>query len=118
MRGRPTRTAQRSNRYEITFTELPPVDAVWSMTMYSMPEYYLVENPIERYSIGDRTAGTRYAHDGSLTIYLQHDEPSEPERKANWLPTPAGDFRPMIRIYQPREAVLDGTYTLSPVRRI
>ncbi|MFF1571135.1 DUF1254 domain-containing protein [Leifsonia sp. NPDC058292] len=107
-----------SNRYEMTFTELPPVDAFWSMTMYSTPEYYLVDNPIDRYSIGDRTAGIRFADDGSLTITLQHDEPADPDAKANWLPTPEGDFRPMIRIYQPREAVLDGSYTLPAIRRI
>ena len=106
-----------AGRYQITFTELPPVDAFWSMTMYSAPEYYLVENPIERYSIGDRTEGIHYDDDGSLTIYLQHDEPTDPIRTANWLPSPEGEFRPMIRIYQPREAVLDGSYTLPPIRR-
>lgn len=107
-----------ANRYEITFTELPPIDAFWSMTMYSMPDYYLVDNLIDRYSIGDRTNGTRYADDGSLTVYLQHDEPNDPDRKANWLPTPVGDFRPMIRIYQPRESVLNGTYALPAIRRV
>jgi len=35
--------------------ELPPVDAFCSMTMYSLPERLLVANPINRYSIGDRT---------------------------------------------------------------
>ncbi|WP_243065030.1 DUF1254 domain-containing protein [Humibacter sp. RRB41] len=104
--------------YEITFTELPPVDAFWSLTMYSMPDYYLVENPLDRYSIGDRTPGIHYADDGSLTIYLQHSEPAEADKKANWLPAPSGDFRPMLRIYQPREAVLDGTYVLPPIRRV
>jgi hypothetical protein len=106
------------NRYTITFAELPPVDAFWSLTMYSMPEYYLVHNPIERYSIGDRTPGIRYAEDGSLTIYLQHDEPTDEVAKANWLPTPDGDFRPMLRIYQPRAEVLDGRYTLPGIERL
>jgi hypothetical protein len=107
-----------TRNYEITFTEVPPVDAFWSMTMYSMPEYYLVDNPIARYSIGDRTSGLTYARDGSLTIYLQHDEPADPERKANWLPTPVGDFRPMIRMYQPRESVLNGQYTLPAITAV
>lgn len=107
-----------SNRYEITFTELPPVDAFWSLTMYSMPDYYLVENPINRYSIGDRTPGIHYADDGSLTIYLQTYEPSDADQKANWLPAPEGDFRPMLRIYQPRAAVLSGDYTLPPIKRV
>lgn len=114
-------TSQQLNgtrNYAITFADLPPVDAFWSLTMYSMPDYYLVDNPIARFSIGDRTPGIHYGDDGSLTIYLQHDEPTDAEQKANWLPTPAGDFRPMLRIYQPREAVLDGTYRLPPIRRV
>ena len=37
----------------------PPVDAFWSLTMYDAHEFYLVENPLNRYSIGDRTPGTR-----------------------------------------------------------
>lgn len=36
---------------------------------------------------------------------------------ANWLPTPAGLFRPVIRMYQPRPEVLDGTYTLPAVTK-
>ena len=35
----------------------PPVGAFWSVTMYDMPDFYLVDNPIDRYSIGDRTPG-------------------------------------------------------------
>ena len=29
------------------------------MTMYDTPDFYLVANPINRYSIGDRTPGSR-----------------------------------------------------------
>jgi hypothetical protein len=107
-----------SNTYEITFAQLPPVDAFWSLTMYSVPDYYLVDNSINRYSIGDRTPGIQYGSNGSLTVYLQRDEPTDSAKKANWLPTPAGDFRPMLRMYQPHEAVLDGTYTLPAIHRV
>lgn len=106
------------HRYEITFPERPPVDAFWSMTMYSLPEFYLVENPINRYAIGDNTPGLVYAEDGSLTLTLQTDEPSDPAARANWLPTPPGQFRPAVRLYQPRPEVLDGTYVLPSIRRV
>ncbi len=43
--------------------------------MYDEPDYYLVANPISRYSIGDRTPGLRVSDDGSVTIYLQHTSP-------------------------------------------
>lgn len=107
-----------AHAYELRLTELPPADAFWSLTMYSMPEYSLVDNPIGRYSIGDRTRGVVTGTDGSLVIRMQHDRPDDERAVANWLPTPAGDFRPMLRIYQPRPEVLDGTYVLPAVSRI
>lgn len=107
-----------ARRYEIRFETLPPVDAFWSLTMYDTPGYFLVENPLERYSIGDRTPGLVRAADGSLTLALQREQPAERERRANWLPTPAGGFRPMMRLYQPRPEVLDGGYALPPIVRV
>jgi hypothetical protein len=50
--------------------------------------------------IGDRTPGIAYAEDGSLEIALQPDEPTDPVRRANWLPTPAGEpFTVIYRLY-------------------
>jgi hypothetical protein len=106
-----------SRRYELRFPEPPPCRAFWSVTMYDAEDFFLVANPIDRYSIGDRTPGVRTADDGSLTLVLQHDEPSEPERRANWLPTPAGRFRPILRMYEPGDAVFDGRFELPPVTR-
>lgn len=106
-----------AHSYEIRFDAPPPVDAFWSLTMYDTPDYYLVANPIGRYSIGDRTPGLVYGEDGSLTLVLSHEAPADPAKRANWLPTPSGGFRPMIRLYQPRQSVLDGAYALPPIRR-
>ncbi len=60
-----------SKRYELHLEKTPPVDGFWSLTMYRPPEFYLVANPIERYSIGDRTPGLKTGEDGSVTIYIQ-----------------------------------------------
>ena len=38
--------------------------AFWSITMYDLRDFYLVANPIGRYSIGDRTPGLRRDADG------------------------------------------------------
>ncbi len=105
-------------RYELRFPTPPPCRAFWSVTMYATPDFYLVDNAIDRYSIGDRTPGLRTEADGSLTIALQRDEPTDPERRANWLPTPAGAFRPLLRVYEPEDALFDGTYELPPIVRI
>jgi len=106
-----------SRSYVLHFDQTPPVDAFWSLTMYGIPEFYLVENPINRYSIGDRTPGLRYNPDGSLDIFIQHQAP-DGDRASNWLPAPAGDFRPLIRMYQARADVLNGTYTLPAFTRV
>jgi hypothetical protein len=106
-----------SRRYELTLSPPPPVGAFWSLTMYDEPDYYLVDNPIDRYSIGDRTPGVQVADDGSVTILMQHESPG-PDRESNWLPAPEGAFRPVLRSYQPGPALLDGSYRFPKVRRV
>jgi hypothetical protein len=91
--------------------QLPPVTEFWSITMYSLPERFLVDNPINRYSIGDRTDGLTLGADGSLEIYIQHEDPG-PERRSNWLPAPEGPFFFVGRFYGPGQAILDGKWSL------
>ena len=88
------------------------MDAFWSITMYDLPDFYLVANPIGRYSIGDRTPGLRRDSDGSLTIVIQHDPPAD---TSSWLPAPDAPFRPLMRLYQPQPAILDGTYKIPAI---
>lgn len=63
-------------------------------------------------------AGLVRSEQGSLTIHMQHDEPDDPTARANWLPTPAGPFRPLLRIYEPDEAVFDGRFELPAIRKV
>jgi hypothetical protein len=105
-----------SHAYELRLSPPPPAQAFWSLTMYDEPDYHLVANPIDRYSIGDRTPGLRLNSDRSVTIHMQSDSPG-PDKEANWLPSPPGRFRPILRAYQPDQAILDGTYKLPKVRR-
>lgn len=97
---------------------LPAVNAFWSLTMYeATPEgqFFLVENPIDRYSIGDRTPGLKTNPDGSLTIWIARADPGG-EKTANWLPAPAsGAFSLSLRAYLPKEALRDGRYRLPPL---
>ncbi len=55
--------------------------------------------------------GLRRGADGSLTIVIQHRPPPD---TSNWLPAPAAPFRPLMRLYQPQPAILDGTYKIPP----
>lgn len=107
-----------ASRYALRFPTPPPVRAFWSVTMYDTPDFFLVANPIGRYSIGDRTPGLQVGADGSLTILLQPDAPDDPHELANWLPTPKGGFRPILRMYEPDSEVIDGRYELPPIVRL
>lgn len=107
------------HRYVLRFTpgQLPPVDAFWSITLYDSTSRLMVDNPINRYSIGDRTPGLAYDDDGTLTIHIQR-QPPDTGREANWLPSPPGRFYLNARAYIPRQAMLDGTYRLPAVQRV
>jgi hypothetical protein len=90
---------------------LPPVNAFWSMTMYDL-DGFLVPNPINRYVINNRT-NLHYNSDGSLDLYVQNTQPSDPAQAQNWLPSPPGQFRLIWRLYGTQQnriqGVLDGT---------
>ncbi len=103
--------------YELRLPSAPPVGAFWSLTMYDTPNYYLVANEIDRYSIGDATPGLSVADDGSITITMAPHRP-DADRVANWLPTPHGLFRPILRMYMPGDEILNGTYRVPAIRKL
>jgi hypothetical protein len=103
-------------KYQIRFAPPPPVGAFWSLTMYNLPHYYLVENPINRYSIGDRTPGLKTDEDGAVTIYVQKDSPGA-DKESNWLPAPDGEFRPVLRMYQPDAKIFSGEWSPPAIER-
>ncbi len=99
--------------YTLTFPEgaLPPVNAFWSVTMYDGATQLLVENPIKRYLINSpMLPDLKTNGDGSLTLFIQKDEPTDPVQKANWLPAPNGPIYIVLRMYWPKESVLNGTW--------
>lgn len=106
-----------ARRYLLRLAPTPPVKAFWSLTMYDVPDYYLVPNAVERYSIGDRTPGLVYDDDGGLTITIARDEPRDPVGRANWLPSPSGTFRPVLRMYEPDDAVIEKGWVPPAITR-
>ncbi len=109
------------DKYQLTFETRPPVHAFWSVTMYDTSydgtAGYLVENPINRYLINSTTRGLIEDDSGGLTITMQRDEPTDPVERANWLPTPEGQFYLALRMYWPKPAAFDGTWNPPPVVR-
>jgi len=108
-------TGRRDYVLHFAADEIPAADAFWSLTMYDA-EGFQVPNPIDRFAIGDRDPLV-YAEDGSLEILIQHDSPGS-ERESNWLPAPAGEFQPMLRIYSPKPEALRRGVVLPPIKRI
>jgi hypothetical protein len=111
-----------ANNYVLHFNkdEIPPTqkNGFWSITMYGS-NFQLVKNPINRFSVGDRTKGVVHNADGSLDIYIQNRPPTGKE--SNWLPPPpSGLFRLNYRIYLPEEPARNpatlGKY-LPPIKR-
>ena len=91
--------------------QLPPNDAFWSLTATDTAGY-MVSNPTGRSSVDDHSGLVTNA-DGSVDILLQPQAPSGPPQ--NWLPTPTGRFKLMLRAYLPGDAIVDGSYEVPPV---
>jgi hypothetical protein len=106
-----------NNTYQLHFnaSEIPPVDAFWSITMYDA-DGFTVNNSINRYALSDRDNLTFNA-DGSLDIYIQHESPGI-DKESNWLPAPKEPISVFMRLYSPRKEVSDGTWSPPPVKRV
>ncbi len=109
------RTLNGQHEYTLHFPsgQLPPNDAFWSLTMTDVVGF-MVQNPIERYSVGGHRGLVPNA-DGSLDIYIQRTAPAGHE--SNWLPAPASNFKLTLRAYLPGRAILDGEYHVPPVMK-
>ncbi len=98
-----------------------PIDAFWSLTIYEATgdgQFFLFDNPIDRYAIGDRTPGLHRDGNGGLDIVIQRDRP-EGALAANWLPAPLDKpFGVMLRAYLPGRDFLSGAYRLPPLQQI
>lgn len=107
-----------SNRYVLHFNkgETPPTNATWSVSMCD-PDGFYVPNAINRYNLAPWMP-LKYIPDGSLDLYIQASSPGA-DKDADWLPSPAsGPLNLTVCDYWPKEAVLDGSYKLPPVRKV
>jgi hypothetical protein len=103
------------HRYVIHFAaeDEPPARAFWSQAVHQSRNFF-VDVPW-RESIGNRDA-LRLNTDGTLDIYLQHEDPGQP-LTANWLPTPRATFGLVLRLYWPLPPARSGTWSPPPVVR-
>ncbi|RJG41694.1 DUF1254 domain-containing protein [Mesorhizobium sp. DCY119] len=107
-----------ANRYTATFAkdQTPPVNGFWSLSIYNA-NHFFIKNQINRFSVGTKNKDLKLGDDGSLTITVQAEEPTDPVARANWLPTPKGDFSLYVRAYWPKSAAMDGSWTPPAVEK-
>lgn len=107
--------------YRLSLPAHLPLDGFWSLSMYEATtdgQFFFTDNPLKRYTIGDRTPGLKRNADGGLDIWIGRADPGG-ERSANWLPAPkTGPFAMYLRAYLPRAELLDGRYRLPPVTKV
>lgn len=84
--------------YTLHFDALPPTldGGFWSVTAYGSDDF-LIDNPIDRYCINDRSEFS-LNDDGTLDIILSA---AQPENTENWLPVSDNEFHLFMRIYLP-----------------
>jgi hypothetical protein len=92
--------------------DLPPINCRLSTLVTDcvfatgtiLPRRYL----LNRYSIGDRTAGLRRIDDGSFDSWISRQNPGG-EKTDNWLPAPeSGPYSLYMRAYLPKPELLSG----------
>lgn len=110
------------HRYTLTFDtkNLPPVTEFWELPIYDIQGYF-VDNKIKRYSVNSfmyEQGEFSVDKDGRITFYIQHEEPTDPNQRKNWLPAPQGDFRFGARFYGPYAPLIFGTYKMPLPRRV
>jgi hypothetical protein len=106
-----------ANNYVLHFEkgQTPPTNAFWSLTMYNAQSFF-VENAINRYNIA-AWMPLKYNADGSLDIYIQKDSPGK-DKEANWLPAAAEGFSVTLRVYYPKEAMIDGSWKTPGIKKV
>lgn len=91
--------------YKITVKDVP-VDAFWSISLYNKDGFF-EKNDQDAYSVNN-ISGTPNP-DGSFTIHFGGDPTS-----VNYLPIMEG-WNYVVRLYQPRSEILDGTWVFPSV---
>ena len=92
--------------YILTVRDVP-VDGFWSAIVYDS-EGYFVKNTRDIYSHNSVTA--KKGADGSITIHFGGDPKAD-----NYIPIMEG-WNYLVRLYQPKKAILDGSWTFPAAK--
>jgi len=104
-----------AHRYVLHFDKgnAPPTDGFWSVTLYDPAEHF-VANPQNKHNVASGEAHPN--PDGSVDVYIQSADPGK-DKEANWLPAPKGAFTLMLRVYWPKQELVDGRWNPPGIRK-
>jgi len=110
-----------SKTYEIRFPkgDMPSahVNAFWSLTLYSVPDFRVVPNDLGRYNLNN-VSPLKANADGSTSLWLAPELPKDVPQ-SNWLPTPAGKgFSLNFRMYVAKPEVVQGNWFPPPIKQV
>lgn len=98
--------------------DLPPVNAFWSLSMYDGQTQLFIHNPINRYLLNSGMVNDFVKEaDGSIVLYIQKESPGK-DKEANWLPAPDGPFYTILRMYMPKNEVLEGKWPMPKLEKV
>ena len=95
--------------YKITVKEVP-VDAFWSISVYNKDGYF-EENKLNTYSVNNVSGEPN--KDGTFTVHLGGCE----DKRVNCIPITDG-WNYVVRLYEPRKEILDGSWNFPGVEKI
>ena len=96
-----------------------PVEAFWSLSVYQPDDdgrLYFFPVPIDRHSINSGSSDIRRRPDGSIMLHLSATRPEGNDMV--WVPIPSGKFQAIFRTYDPKPAIVDGSWTVPPMKKL
>jgi hypothetical protein len=115
--GKPLNASEHTYTLHFAPGKLPPVNGFWSATMYELPSMLLTANPLNRYLINSpMLPKLKKDADGGITLHIQNASPGK-DKESNWLPAPKGPFYVVLRVYWPKEEILNGSWKVPPIMR-
>ena len=116
--GKLWNTSENSYTMKFEAGNLPPVNAFWSLSMYDSPTQLFIHNPLDRYLLNSGMMNEFVKEeDGSIIFYIQKDSPGK-DKEANWLPAPDRPFYTVLRMYLPKDKVLEGKWAMPTLENV
>ncbi len=108
------------NKYviHIDADAFPPTheNGFWSIAAYNEVNY-LINNEIDRYAIKNNIPYV-LNEGGSLDIFVQAEKPTDEKQLANWLPVSQDAFQIYLRVYLPKDNVLNNEWVMPSITKV